>query len=91
MSLSREWRTWYDSLAKPDWTPPGAAIGASDLTPTFVCWIFASMFVFFNSFGINQVLQLHSPKALSGTAYAGSRGPSVQRPARSGSPARSSR
>lgn len=31
--------------------------GASDLTPTFVYWIFGSMFVFFNSFAINQVLQ----------------------------------
>jgi hypothetical protein len=31
--------------------------GASDLTPTFVYWIFVSMFVFFNSFAINMVLQ----------------------------------
>lgn len=31
--------------------------GASDLTPTFVYWIFASMFVFFNSFAINMILQ----------------------------------
>ncbi len=31
--------------------------GASDLTPSFVYWIFASMFVFFNSFAINQILQ----------------------------------
>jgi len=31
--------------------------GASDLTPTFVYWIFASMFLFFNSFAINQILQ----------------------------------
>ncbi len=31
--------------------------GASDLTPTFVYWIFASMFLFFNSFAVNQVLQ----------------------------------
>lgn len=31
--------------------------GASDLTPDFVYWIFASMFVFFNSFAVNQVLQ----------------------------------
>jgi hypothetical protein len=31
--------------------------GASDMTPTFVYWIFVSMFVFFNSFAINQVLQ----------------------------------
>lgn len=31
--------------------------GASDLTPTFVYWIFVSMFVFFNSFALNQVLQ----------------------------------
>jgi hypothetical protein len=27
------------------------------MTPTFVYWIFVSMFVFFNSFAINQVLQ----------------------------------
>mgnify|MGYP005854661453 CR=1 FL=1 len=31
--------------------------GASDMTPTFVYWIFVSMFVFFNSFAVNQVLQ----------------------------------
>ncbi|MDO8846812.1 MAG: heliorhodopsin HeR [Coriobacteriia bacterium] len=31
--------------------------GASDLTPTFVYWIFASMFVFFNSFAVNMILQ----------------------------------
>lgn len=31
--------------------------GASDLTPTFVYWIFVSMFLFFNSFAVNQVLQ----------------------------------
>lgn len=31
--------------------------GASDLTPTFVYWIFGSMFVFFNSFAVNMVLQ----------------------------------
>ncbi len=31
--------------------------GASDMTPAFVYWIFVSMFVFFNSFAINQVLQ----------------------------------
>ncbi|MCL4554164.1 MAG: heliorhodopsin HeR [Actinobacteria bacterium] len=31
--------------------------GASDLTPTFVYWIFVSMFVLFNSFAVNQILQ----------------------------------
>lgn len=31
--------------------------GASDMTPSFVYWIFVSMFVFFNSFAVNQVLQ----------------------------------
>ncbi len=31
--------------------------GASDMTPTFVYWIFVSMFLFFNSFAVNQVLQ----------------------------------
>ncbi|MHB8049619.1 MAG: heliorhodopsin HeR [Coriobacteriia bacterium] len=31
--------------------------GASDMTPSFVYWIFVSMFVFFNSFAINQILQ----------------------------------
>lgn len=31
--------------------------GASDLTPSFVYVIFVSMFVFFNSFAVNQVLQ----------------------------------
>lgn len=31
--------------------------GSSDLTPSFVYWIFVSMFVFFNSFAVNQVLQ----------------------------------
>lgn len=31
--------------------------GASDMTPTFVYWIFGTMFVFFNSFAVNQVLQ----------------------------------
>ncbi len=31
--------------------------GASDMTPGFVYWIFVSMFVFFNSFAVNQVLQ----------------------------------
>ncbi len=31
--------------------------GASDLTPTFVYWIFVSIFLFFNSFAVNQVLQ----------------------------------
>lgn len=31
--------------------------GASDMTPAFVYWIFVSMFVFFNSFAVNQVLQ----------------------------------
>ncbi|MDP2401990.1 MAG: heliorhodopsin HeR [Actinomycetota bacterium] len=31
--------------------------GASDMTPTFVYWIFVTMFLFFNSFAVNQVLQ----------------------------------
>lgn len=31
--------------------------GASDLTPSFVYWIFASIFLFFNSFALNQFLQ----------------------------------
>jgi hypothetical protein len=31
--------------------------GASDLTPAFVYWIFVSMFVFFNSFAVNMILQ----------------------------------
>lgn len=31
--------------------------GASDMTPAFVYWIFVSMFLFFNSFAVNQVLQ----------------------------------
>lgn len=31
--------------------------GVSDMTPSFVYWIFVSMFVFFNSFAVNQVLQ----------------------------------
>jgi len=31
--------------------------GASDLTPSFVYWIFVTMFIFFNSFALNQVLQ----------------------------------
>ncbi len=42
------------------WIAIGAYLwgpGASDMTPTFVYWIFASMFVFFNSFAVNMVLQ----------------------------------
>ena len=31
--------------------------GASDMMPGFVYWIFVTMFVFFNSFAVNQVLQ----------------------------------
>lgn len=31
--------------------------GESDMTPSFVYLIFVSMFVFFNSFAVNQVLQ----------------------------------
>ena len=42
------------------WIAIGAYLwgpGSSDLTPSFVYWIFVSMFVFFNSFAINQILQ----------------------------------
>ncbi len=42
------------------WIAIGAYLwgpGSSDLTPSFVYWIFVSMFVFFNSFAVNQVLQ----------------------------------
>ncbi len=28
MSDRREWRGWYESLRKPDWTPAGSTIGA---------------------------------------------------------------
>jgi hypothetical protein len=31
--------------------------GASDMAPTFVYWIFVFMFIFFNSFAVNMVLQ----------------------------------
>jgi hypothetical protein len=42
------------------WIAIGAYLwgpGASDLTPSFVYWIFVMLFIFFNSFAVNMVLQ----------------------------------